>query len=225
MSVGNVCLCSLTAFVGVEDDLRLGKFYFLLLGLDGYLCGSDAQPSRSNHRIVDLISVVVPHRYYSQGIEICHYSLRPASALGDAREQPWYKTRSSDSHLSTVLPCTSLFNGAQMPPTTAPMTLRPSSIDTTQLAPPLILTPALAYPRSSSTFLAPTALSVLKQPNMPVPLAPSFSYSSIFCAKQLWTMSGESVMQYWKQPSLSSELTMTGVEDADGDDVVESGAE
>jgi len=64
VSVGNVCLCSLTAFVGVEDDLRLGKFYFLLLGLDGYLCDSDAQPSRSNHRIVDLISVVVPHRYY-----------------------------------------------------------------------------------------------------------------------------------------------------------------
>ncbi len=32
-------------------------------------------------------------------------------------------------------------------------------------------------------------------------------------------------MQYWKHPSLSSELTMTGVEDADGDDVVESGAE
>jgi len=64
VSVGNIFLCSLTAFVGVEDDLRLGKFYFLLLGLDGYLCGSDAQPSRSNHRIVDLISVVVPHRYY-----------------------------------------------------------------------------------------------------------------------------------------------------------------
>jgi hypothetical protein len=65
----------------------------------------------------------------------------------------------------------------------------------------------------------------LKQPKIPIPLALSFSYSSIFCAKQLWTMSGESVMQYWKQPSLSSELTMTGVDDVEGDDVVVSGAE
>lgn len=32
-------------------------------------------------------------------------------------------------------------------------------------------------------------------------------------------------MQYWKQPSLSSELTMTGVDDVEGDDVVVSGAE
>jgi len=89
VSVGNIFLCSLTAFVGVEDDLRLGNSCFLLLGLHEYICGSDVQPSRSDHLIVDLISVVVPHRYYSQGIEICHYSLRPASALGDARENPW----------------------------------------------------------------------------------------------------------------------------------------
>jgi hypothetical protein len=120
--------------------------------------------------------------------------------------------------------CTGLFLGAQMPPTNAPITLRPSNVETTQLALTLILTPALAYP-PSSIFLAPTAFSVLKHPNNPMPLAPSFSYSSIFRARQLWTISGESVMQYWKHPSLSSELMMTGVEDADGDDVVASGAE
>ena len=32
-------------------------------------------------------------------------------------------------------------------------------------------------------------------------------------------------MQYWKQSSLSSELTMTGVEDAEGEDEVVSGVE
>jgi hypothetical protein len=97
---------------------------------------------------------------------------------------------------------------SHMPPTTAPTTPNPIKIFTAQLALPL-LTPMLSYP--PSLFLAPTALSTLKHPNNSAPEPP------IFSAKQLCTIAGLSVMQYWKHPSSSSVLTMGSEEDEEND--------
>ena len=115
----------------------------------------------------------------------CHYSLHLASTPVNAKQKQWYTTQPTISLPITAPSHSSLFIAVQTPPITAPTTLRPSKAVMTQLPLPPILAAALAYPPSSSIFLAPTAFSVLKQPNMPMPLALSFSYSSIFCAKQL----------------------------------------
>lgn len=80
----------------------------------------------------------------------------------------------------------------------APTTLKAIKMERAQLPLPLILNPALAYDPSLPpvALLALRAFCTLKHPNMPFPLALSFSNAAIFSARQLWTMSGESVMQY-----------------------------